>query len=71
MRSSCYDALSLDYNVVVVSDCTSSRTPEVQRANLEDMAVAGAHVIDSGRFCQSGLTGLPDYGRAARSYVEG
>ena len=69
VRSSCYDALSLDYNVAVVSDCTSSRTPEVQRANIEDMVVAGAHVIDSGRFCESGLAGLPDRVREARAFM--
>lgn len=69
VRSSCYDALSLDYNVVVVSDCTSSRSPDVQRANLEDMAMAGAQIIDSGRYCGSGLTGLPDHARTARAFV--
>lgn len=44
IRSSCYDALSLDYDVVVLSDCTSSVTDEVQRANLEDMARIGAKI---------------------------
>ena len=44
IRSSCYDALSLDYDVVVLSDCTSSVTNEVQRANLEDMARIGAKI---------------------------
>lgn len=44
IRSSCYDALSLDYDVVVLSDCTSSVTDEAQRANLEDMARIGAKI---------------------------
>lgn len=44
IRSTCYDALSLNYDVVVVSDATSSRSEEVQRANLEDMAFIGATV---------------------------
>ena len=68
IRSSCYDALSLDYNVVVLEDCTSSRTAEVQRANLDDMACAGAQIIPSERFAAMGLAGLPDcvaYARAA------
>lgn len=66
VRSSCYDALSLDYNVVVLSDCTSSRTPEVQRANLEDMACAGAQLRDSATFAAKGLAGLIDYVGLAR-----
>lgn len=67
VRTTCYDALSLDYNVVVLSDCTSSRSPEVQQANLDDMACAGAHVIDADRFCAHGLEGLEDYAAAARA----
>ncbi len=69
VRSSCYDALSLDYNVVVVSDCTSSRSSEVQRSNLEDMAVAGAQVIEGERYCQAGLSGLVDYTRQAQAFL--
>ena len=29
IRTTCYDALSLDYNVAVIEDCTSSRTPAI------------------------------------------
>lgn len=42
IRTTCYDALSLDYDVIVLSDCTSSVTPEVQHVNLEDMQRIGA-----------------------------
>jgi nicotinamidase-related amidase len=41
IRATCYDANSLDYNVVVLSDCTSSQTEEIQNANLFDMAQIG------------------------------
>lgn len=44
IRSTCYDALSHGYDVVVLSDATSSRTPEVQQANLADMDFIGATV---------------------------
>ena len=44
IRSTCYDALSHGYDVAVVSDATSSRTPEVQQANLADMDFIGATV---------------------------
>lgn len=45
IRTSCYDALSLDYDVVVLSDCTSSITQAVQEANLADMARIGAKIM--------------------------
>ncbi|MEG0504114.1 MAG: cysteine hydrolase, partial [Raoultibacter sp.] len=60
IRSSCYDALSLNYNVVVVEDCTSSRTDAVQAANIEDMAHIGAQIIDTQEFCEQGLTNVRD-----------
>ncbi len=47
IRTSCYDALSLDYRVTVLRDCTSSATEEIQEANLADMARAGAAVVSS------------------------
>lgn len=60
IRSTCYDALSLNYNVAIIEDCTSSRTPNVQRANIEDMAFIGAHVLDCATFCEQGLADMPD-----------
>ena len=50
IRTSCYDAISLDYEVTVLSDCTSSRTPEIQESNLRDMANIGAEILDSEAF---------------------
>lgn len=47
IRTTCYDAISLDYTVTVLSDCTSSKTPEIQESNLRDMANVGAEIIDS------------------------
>lgn len=74
IRSTCYDALSLNYNVVVIEDCTSSRTPEVQRANIEDMAFIGAHIIDCSTFCTEGLSQAPDvaaqHEAAVRAYQQ-
>lgn len=45
IRTTCYDALSFDYDVVVLSDCTSSVTDAVQAANLEDMQRIGAEIM--------------------------
>lgn len=56
IRTTCYDALSLEYNVVIIEDCTSSRTPAVQSANIEDMAHIGAQIITCATFCEHGLS---------------
>ncbi len=50
IRTTCYDALSLNYNVIVIEDATSSRTVEVQRANIEDMRFIGATVLSAHEF---------------------
>ena len=50
IRTTCYDANALDYNVVVLSDCTSSQTEEIQQANLSDMERMGALIINSREF---------------------
>lgn len=71
IRTTCYDALSLDYNVVLLEDCTSSRTPEVQAANIEDMAHIGAHVMDSDEFCAQGLANVDDVVAEARKACAG
>ena len=47
IRTTCYDAISLDYDAVVLSDCTSSVTDAVQAANLADMQRVGAVVYAS------------------------
>ena len=52
IRTTCYDALSLDYAVTVLSDCTSSKTAEIQESNLRDMANVGAEIISSGTLLQ-------------------
>lgn len=45
IRSTFYDALSLDYDAAVLSGCTSSVTPAVQAANLADMQRVGGQVL--------------------------
>ncbi len=60
VRATFYDASALDYNVVVLSDCTSSRSEAVQRANLEDMACMGAVVMTEEAFRAYGPDTVPD-----------
>lgn len=50
IRTTCYDAISLDYRVVVLEDCCSSNTEEIQRANMADMANVGASIRASRDF---------------------
>lgn len=50
IRTTCYDGISLEYNVAVLSDCTSSNTEEIQQSNLRDMANVGAQIMTSDDF---------------------
>lgn len=50
IRTTCYDAVSLDYKVVILSDCCSSNTEEIQQANLLDMGNIGAKILLSTEF---------------------
>lgn len=50
IRTTMYDALSLEYNSIVISDCTSSVTEDIQQANLRDMKNIGAHVMSLEEF---------------------
>ena len=55
IRTSCYDGLSLDYNILIIEDCCSSNTEEIQRVNMEDMARVGAVIASSEEFCAEGF----------------
>lgn len=50
IRATVFDAISLDYNTVVLSDCTSSVTEEVQRVNLLGMQTIGAVITTAQEF---------------------
>ena len=71
IRTTCYDALSLDYNVAIIEDCTSSRTPAVQAANIEDMAHIGAQMITCDEFCKRGLENVRDVSAEVAAAVRG
>lgn len=58
IRATCYDAISLDYGVTVLSDCCSSNTAEIQRSNLRDMGNIGAEIRSSASFLRT-LDGGP------------
>lgn len=58
IRTTCYDGISLDYNVVVIRDCVSSNSDEIQQSNLRDMKNVGAQIMSSEAFIYG--TATPD-----------
>lgn len=67
IRTTCYDAISLEYNVAVLTECCSSQTEEIQRVNLEDMQRAGAVLLDNAAFAAYTADTLPDLSAAIRT----
>ena len=70
IRTTCYDAIALEYNTVVLTDCCSSHTEEIQRVNLEDMARAGAILMDSASFADYGPGTVEDLSAAIRARMD-
>ncbi|MDE7243776.1 MAG: cysteine hydrolase [Oscillospiraceae bacterium] len=64
IRTTCYDAISLDYRVTVVSDCCSSNTEAIQQANLLDMRNIGAEIILSDGLLRTFSSTAPPPGAA-------
>lgn len=60
VRSTAYDGLARGFNVAVLRDATSSRSPEAQEANLADMEAAGIQLIHTGDFAANGLLHVRD-----------
>ena len=50
IRTTAYDAISLDYEVLILEDCCSSITQEIQNANLADMERIGVQLMTSAQF---------------------
>ncbi len=48
IRATAFDGISYDYRTIVVEDCCSAKTEEIQRVNMEDMARVGVEIIGSG-----------------------
>ena len=70
VRTTCYDAIALEYNAVVLTDCCSSQTEEIQRVNLEDMGRAGAMLMNSDAFRDFGPDTVPDTSAVIRAAME-
>ncbi len=68
VRSTVYDGLALGFNVAVLRDATSSRSPEAQEANLADMEAVGIQLPHTDDFAANGLLHVRDTeGEVARA----
>lgn len=68
VRSTAYDGLALGFNVAVLRDATSSRSPEAQEANLADMEAVGIQLLHTDDFAANGLLHVRDTeGEVARA----
>jgi nicotinamidase-related amidase len=52
VRATVFDALSLDYEVTLITDGCSAQTPDIAAANIRDMAEVGVHCMRSHQFLQ-------------------
>ena len=59
VRTTCYDAVSLDYNVIILPECCSSQTEEIQQANLADMVRIGAQMLTLEQFEAYNIDTMP------------
>ena len=50
IRATAYDAVSLDYEVTVVTDATSAASVDIAEANIRDMQNIGIRCVPSGEF---------------------
>ena len=69
IRTSCYDGLSLDYNILIIEDCCSSNTDEIQRVNMEDMERVGAVITSAKEFLSDEFI-ISDYADEIRRRVQ-
>ncbi len=69
IRTTCYDALCLDYDVVILPECCSSQTEEIQRVNLEDMERVGAKLMSLDEFAAYDSTNCPNLVNQVRDAV--
>jgi nicotinamidase-related amidase len=52
VRTTAYDANAYDYETVIITDATSSKTEEIQKAHLEDLKNMGARMLSAAEFAE-------------------
>jgi nicotinamidase-related amidase len=53
VRATVYDAVSYDFNVILLSDATSSKTNDIHEQNVRDMKNIGVDVMTSDEFIRN------------------
>ena len=51
VRATVFDAMSLDYEVTLITDGTSAQTEDIAAANIRDIAAIGVHCMTANHFC--------------------
>ena len=64
IRATAYDADMNDFDTVIIQDCISSKTSEVQEANIRDFINVGFNVLDSAKF----IANLDSYTKESPKY---
>jgi len=64
IRATAYDADMNDFDVIIISDCISSKTVDVQEANIRDFINVGFTVVDSDKF----IADLDRYKKGSSKY---
>lgn len=54
VRATIFDAVALGYDVTLVTDAASARTPEIATANMVDIANIGVDCVDTQAFLERG-----------------
>ncbi|KXL51920.1 isochorismatase family protein YecD [Anaerotignum neopropionicum] len=60
IRTTAFDADALEYNVVILEDCCSSQTAEIQKANIDDLQRMGAAIMSCTEFERYSTKNVPD-----------
>jgi len=55
VRTTAFDAISYDFDTIVISDCSAAMTDEVHRFNLDDMAKIGIKIMLKDKFVEEFL----------------
>ena len=52
VRTTAYDAISFDFETIVITDCSAAMTPEVHQYNLDDMEKIGIKLMKKEEFIE-------------------
>ncbi|MCL4480509.1 MAG: cysteine hydrolase, partial [Candidatus Thermoplasmatota archaeon] len=65
IRATAYDADMNDFDTIILKDCTSSNSDEVQESNIRDFINVGFNVLDGAKF----IANLDEYTKGSSKYM--